>query len=278
MQSDHGLLGQVETSYSISADADSVNLRGIQVFISGGNESGKSHSKEIAYSLPTEQWFHFAVSKVDSDPDSRTNRTTYTLYINFVSVGSVIHDESATFPDGVNTQMQFEGGNSIRIGLTTLTASNYYFDGYMDEPSLIYDYSFTTSELGVYLYENTKLPAVNYYNSWFLPDDILPAINIRHMFSPEFVRGLQAKILFEPLNFKIVVRSYDSRLTHILEMQIKRILMQNNINPTTSKYPDSGIKFIEFTYQNDPENEIFEGTRVYRRDINIKLIRQQHFR
>ena len=164
---------------------------------------------------------------------------------------------------------------AIYLGVNT-SQTTLAKDVFIDE-FIIHNTDISTFD--VFLYDEHIIPRpATMRAEWFLPDDSFPAINMDRTLGFDENKGLGGKHLAELLFYKVTIRSLIRTELHLFEEGIKRVLLKYGSAPTTTRYPNSGIKFIKLTGTQDRPSEPNDGNRVYRRDINIELQRQTSYR
>ena len=223
--------------------------------------SGLAQGFTISNALVVDNWYHLAVIR---------EGTAIRTYLDSSLIDTDVIDTLAIDFSSGTTKI----GIGEKISDGSLTADKVYFDEVMIHSAVL-----TAVQLGVYL-SNPPIPQeykpVTFSTDWFLPDDNFPAINIIEVMNAPETHHLSGNHILDKIRVKVAIRSHDKRHTHPLREMVKRILITNRLNPTSTSYTNAGVQFMRvFSGSGSSENK--NGKLVYRKDLDVELFRQASY-
>ena len=116
----------------------------------------------------------------------------------------------------------------------------------------------------------------NFQTWWPQSGQTMPIISCILATTPIQTFGLPADHHLDKVNLQLSIWVTKPNQKWIAERRIKKIIMANNKNPSTTQYPTSGIDLLQIISKDD-EDDYSMAPVVFRRDIFLTVWIQESF-
>ena len=111
---------------------------------------------------------------------------------------------------------------------------------------------------------------------WPQSGQVTPIVSCIMETTPIQTFGLPADHHLDKVNLRLTIWSINQSHKWIAERRIKKIIMADNKNPTTTQYADSGIDLLQITNKDDADDYSMDPV-MFRRDIFLVAWIQESF-